>query len=198
MTDSRLVLASKSPRRRELLRQLDITYDCVAIDVDESLRDGESAIDFVRRLAMEKAHTGWQIQKTELARPTLGADTIVVVDGAILGKPRGKDDALRMMSILSGRTHQVMSAVAMVANDSALRLSISEVGMRSTTDAEREAYWDSGEPADKAGAYAIQGLAAMFVERLHGSYSGVMGLPLFETVDLLSRFSIYPPLMKPI
>lgn len=183
-----LYLASQSPRRLELLRQIGIEPQVLAVDVDETPRAQESAEDYVLRLALEKARAGWSVQR---AGPTLGADTSVVLDGHTLGKPRDREHALDMLAALSGREHRVLTAVAVVdGQDERQRLSDSRVSLRAITGQEAAAYWAGGEPADKAGAYAIQGLGAVFVEHLSGSYSGVMGLPLFETADLLGHFGV--------
>jgi septum formation protein len=177
-------LASQSPRRRELLQQIGVPFCPVGIAIDESVRHGEAAPDYVVRLAVAKAEAGWQgIQ----AGCVLGADTAVVLDGRILGKPRDRDDAIHMLGELSGRTHAVLTAVALCdATGTAWRLSQSEVSFRTIVPYECSAYAQTGEPLDKAGAYAIQGYGAVFVEQLRGSYSGVMGLPLFETAALLA------------
>lgn len=186
-----ICLASASPRRRELLDQTGVAYRVVAQSVPEAMRAGEAAEDYVLRLALAKARAGWDSQEGGSRLPVLGADTAVVVAGQILGKPRDRQDGLRMLEALSGCQHQVLTAVALVtAERQASRLSISRVAMREITPQERQAYWDSGEPADKAGAYAIQGRGAVFISRLEGSYSGVMGLPLFETAELLRDFGI--------
>lgn len=158
--------------------------------------DGESPEQFVERLALEKAKAGFLNLGGNHFRPVLGADTAVVIDDDILGKPRDKAHAIGMLQRLSGRRHRVLSAVAVVRRDNLgqdrdlVRLSESFVDFRAITREECVAYWKTGEPADKAGAYAIQGKAAFFIERLEGSYSGVMGLPLFETGELLSQFGI--------
>lgn len=189
-----IILASASPRRRELLTQIGVSYKVLPVDIDESPRPGEAPADFVRRLALEKARAG---QAVHDGPPVLGADTCVVVDGRILGKPRDYAQAQAMLSALSGRVHQVLSAVALVQGERrAQALSQSRVGMRVIAEAEIEAYWASGEPADKAGAYAIQGLGAVFVNALEGSYSGVMGLPVFETAGLLKEFGVDVMLKK--
>ncbi|MDD3517161.1 MAG: Maf family protein [Chromatiales bacterium] len=182
-----LVLASASPRRRQLLEQIGIACLVRPADVDETPRADETAPAFAARLAFDKARA----VRNDAGLPVLGADTVVVVDGRMLGKPRDRADGLDMLERLSGRSHEVISAVAMVrGGHEAGRVSVSAVRFRAITAAEREAYWASGEPADKAGAYAIQGLGALFVEHLEGSYSGVMGLPLFETGELLAAFGI--------
>jgi len=187
--DNRILLASASPRRAQLLQQIGVEFEVLAVDIDESLRAGEAPRDYVQRLALEKARQGYRQQRN--AVPVLGSDTIVMVDEHILGKPTDKDDALAMLSLLSGRQHQVLTAVAMVDGEKSRCLtSVSQVYFSALSEAEMQAYWDSGEPADKAGAYGIQGLAGQFIERLDGSYSGVMGLPLFETAQLLKEFGI--------
>jgi septum formation protein len=180
---SRICLASASPRRRELLSQIGVPHIVRPAHIDETLRADESARDYVVRLAREKAQA---VCAQDATLPVLGADTAVVLDGTIFGKPSGRDDAVDMLMRLSGRTHEVLTAVALATRDAlAERLSVSRVTFRTLTREECDAYWDTGEPHDKAGAYAIQGRGAVFVERLEGSFSGVMGLPLFETAQLL-------------
>ena len=188
-----IYLASASPRRRELLGQLGITYRQLLVDVPEVQDVDEVAEMYVLRVALDKARAGRAILAPDEQRPVIGADTAVVIGGEVLGKPDGRDDALAMLAKLSGQCHQVMSAVALVGpdGDEHSRLSVSTVQFRVITQGEAEAYWETGEPRDKAGGYAIQGLAAVFVERLEGSYSGVMGLPLFETAELLQHFGIH-------
>jgi septum formation protein len=183
-------LASASPRRRELLNQIGIGYTLLHAEVDEALLPGESAGDYVRRVALEKVRAGRLLLSGDAGSPVLGADTAVVVDGRIMGKPCGRDEGIDMLLTLSGRSHQVLSAVAISAGREALRVSESRVTFRTLTQAQCAAYWDTGEPHDKAGGYAIQGRAAMFVSRLEGSYSGVMGLPVYETAELLQEFGI--------
>lgn len=186
----RLILASASPRRQELLAQIGVRYQLAPQNIDESPRDGESPVELVRRLAEEKARAAL----AENAGPdivVLGSDTIVVYDGVILGKPSNRQDALRMLALLSGSSHEVHTAVSICSSDQqSTLLCTTEVRFRPISDAEAAAYWDSGEPEGKAGGYAIQGLAAVFVESIAGSYSGVMGLPLFETAQLLQQFGI--------
>jgi len=183
-----LVLASASPRRCELLAQIGIEFEQQVADIDETPRAGESPADYVARLALEKARA---VRRAgSCAAPVLGADTAVVVEGRILGKPADFADARDMLRLLSGRAHEVFSAVALVAGREAVAVSCSTVRFREIHDSEIAAYWRSGEPCDKAGGYAIQGLAAAFIERLDGSYSGVMGLPLYETAGLLDDFGI--------
>ena len=186
---AQIILASASPRRRELLDQLGIAYETLPVDIDETPLAGESPEAYVERLAMEKACAGFL--KGERRLPALGSDTIVLSGERILGKPRDHDDAVAMLKLLSGETHQVFTAVAMADADQTLcLLNRSKVSLRTLSDSEIEAYWNSGEPADKAGAYAIQGKAAQFIKRVDGSYSGVMGLPLYETAELLKHFGI--------
>jgi septum formation protein len=180
-----IVLASASPRRRELLLQLGVPHEVMAVDADETPHAGESAVQLVTRLARAKAEAG--LRRSTAALPVLGSDTAVVVDGVIFGKPADQDDAQRMLAALSGRTHQVMTAVALVDDEGQVleALSQTDVTMRNISPAEAVAYWETGEPAGKAGGYAIQGRGALFIERISGSYSGVMGLPLYETAQLL-------------
>lgn len=185
-------LASVSPRRRELLAQIAVAYKPLVVAVDETPRAEEDPAAYVARLALAKARAGWDTLAGRPPRPVLGADTAVVIDGLILGKPRHRDEGLAMLTKLSGREHQVFSAVALVAGErEGLRVQVSSVRFRTLTPSERQAYWDTGEPADKAGAYGIQGRAAAFISELKGSYSGVMGLPLFETAELLRDFGIH-------
>jgi len=187
-----IYLASASPRRRELLTQIGIRYELLKVTVPEIPLLDEKAQDFVQRVALEKAQAGKCLLTPEDTHPVLGADTAVVIDGCILGKPADRQEALGMLTSLSGRRHQVMSAVAMAAEHAAVILNISQVTFRNLSVEEIEAYWESGECYDKAGAYAIQGRAAIFVQKLRGSYSGVMGLPLYETAALLQQFGINP------
>jgi len=179
-------LASGSPRRRELLQQIGVEFRVIEAAVDETALKDEAPLDYVSRLAAAKANAGWQRRRTTAAAPVLAADTAVVLDGTILGKPRDRDDALDMLRRLSGRSHEVFTAVALRAGAGLnIKVSRSVVTFRSIDAAEAGAYWESGEAHDKAGAYAIQGRAAIFISELRGSYSGVMGLPLFETAELL-------------
>lgn len=187
---TRLVLASASPRRSELLRQIGVAHRVVIADIDEQTLPGESARDCVMRLAREKA-LRTAARTGDAAVAVLGADTAVVIDGDMLGKPRGPADALAMLERLSARQHEVLSAVAL-AHRGFVRseLSRSVVQFRAITRAEAEAYWATAEPRDKAGGYAVQGYGAVFIESLQGSYSGVMGLPLFETAALLAAAGV--------
>jgi len=187
-----LVLASASPRRRELLGILGVQFNVQSADIDESVNPGESPEGYVRRMALSKARAGL-VTSPECS--VLGADTAVVVDDRILGKPVDRDDALAMLALLSGRRHRVLSAVVLAdADNEVQRLSETEVVFRNIGTAEAEAYWHSGEPADKAGAYAIQGKGAVFVRKIMGSYSGVVGLPLYETAELLVESGYRPAL----
>ena len=189
MTEDFVYLASASPRRSELLRQIGVPFTVRAAAIAEEQLAGETPEAYVVRLAAAKAEAVWAAVAD--SQPVLGADTAVVLDGAVLGKPGGLAEAAAMLERLSGRTHRVLTAVA-VRHAAGLdtRLSASEVRFRATTPAERLAYCETGEPFDKAGGYGIQGHAAVFVEDLRGSYSGVVGLPLFETAALLARCSI--------
>jgi septum formation protein len=190
-------LASASPRRRQLLTQIGVPFQVVSARVDETIVPGEAPEAYVARLAKLKAASGWEPSRAphppqpapaaSNAAPVLAADTAVVLDGRILVKPVDRTDGERMLLELSGRTHEVLTAVTLrMASGFGSRLSRSEVTFRPITAGEARDYWDTGEPQDKAGAYAIQGRAAVFIVNLRGSYSGVMGLPLYETGELLS------------
>jgi septum formation protein len=184
-------LASASPRRSELLRQIGVPFEVRPAEIAETQAAGERADALVLRLAAEKADAVWRRVPTDERRPVLAADTAVVLDERVLGKPADEAEAEAMLAALSGRTHRVLTAVALRCGDAAeTLLSSSEVRFRATTRDERAAYCRSGEPLDKAGGYGIQGRAAMFVEHLAGSYSGVVGLPLFETAALLARCGV--------
>lgn len=181
-----IYLASASPRRAELLNQIRVPHRVQPVDVDESPRSGESPADYVQRLALAKAEALWTRIAGAERLPVLGSDTSVALGEQILGKPRDEEDCVRMLSELSQRTHQVYTAVALRSDSgSACELSVSEVTFRRLQREEIVDYWRTGEPADKAGGYAVQGLGALFIERICGSYSGIMGLPLFETGRLL-------------
>jgi septum formation protein len=192
-----VILASASPRRTELLLQIGVSHRVVPAQIDERRAAGEPIENCVRRLAKSKA-LEVQVALAAVAGATtaveiavLGADTAVVIDDDLLGKPRDRADALAMLARLSGRWHQVLSAVALAsANGMQCTVSRSEVRFRTLSERECALYWDSGEPCDKAGAYAIQGLGAAFVQELRGSYSGVVGLPLFETARLLAEAGV--------
>jgi septum formation protein len=186
-----LYLASGSPRRRELLEQIGVPFTTLPTVIDETPLPNEPAVDYVRRLACAKAQVGLASLAAPGAAVVLGADTSVVLDGRILGKPQDRADALAMLAALSGQTHEVLTAVALVNSQRCeVRVVSSQVSFRPLSAAEIEAYWASGEPQDKAGSYAIQGLGAVFVRDLHGSFSAVVGLPLCETAALLADFGI--------
>lgn len=186
-------LASQSPRRRELLESVGLVFTVLSPDVDESADDSETPGDTVARLAREKAGAGMEIvrRRDMPVHPVLAADTEVIVDGETLGKPASADDAYAMLERLSGRTHRVLTAVAL-HDGTVVRTSTSEslVTMKNLSRSEIERYWATGEPADKAGGYAIQGIGGGFVSRLEGSYSGVVGLPLYETREMLATTGI--------
>jgi septum formation protein len=187
-----IYLASGSPRRRELLQQIGVPFRVVGTSVDEAVRPGEVPAAYVERLAAEKAGAGRAGSRDEADVPVLAADTAVVLGGKVLGKPVDRRDAEGMLRQLSGRTHEVLTAIALLTvNGLESRISRSEVTFRSLAAQEIRDYWETGEPADKAGAYAIQGRAAVFIADLRGSYSGVMGLPLFETAELLSKAGVW-------
>lgn len=196
----RIYLASKSPRRRELLRQIGVQFDVLTFrggergedaDVDETPLPGESVERYVERLALTKAEAGMRrIVWRKLPRqPVLAADTTLELDGEIIGKPADADDARNILQRLSGRTHRVLTAIAISdGNRTRSRISDSTVRFRALTEKDIRHYVASGEPMDKAGAYGIQGRAAVFIEEIRGSYSGIMGLPLFEAAELLEVF----------
>ena len=185
-----LILASSSPRRRELLNQVGMAYQVIVADIDESIRPGEDVGEYVCRMAREKALAVHQRDGVTVA--VLGADTAVVVNGLVLGKPVNREDAIRMLESLSGRTHEVWSAVALVSPGGRLRerLNITRVTFSELDRAWIESYCDSGEPMDKAGAYGVQGIAAQKISHMEGSYSGVMGLPLHETAEILQAAGV--------
>ena len=196
--DKKIYLASKSPRRRELLRQIGIEFELLVLrsdtprgpDVTELVRPGEAAGDYVARVAHEKAALAWGIvQNRRLApRPVLAADTTVTIDGDILGKPANPDEAEAMLGRLSGRTHQVLTSIAVHHTNMAEQVTqVSQVRFATLSPAAIKAYCATPEPYDKAGGYGIQGLAALFVEHIDGSHSGIMGLPLYETATLLRK-----------
>ncbi len=185
----RIHLASASPRRVALLKGLGLTFTAAGVDIDETPRAGESAETMVQRLAAEKAQTGARAASPDCV--TIGSDTTVCMEGQILGKPTNADHARAMLTALSGRSHQVLTAVSVVKNAAIWHaLSITSVQFRDIGRDEVASYWQTGEPHDKAGAYAIQGLGGMFVNSISGSYSGVMGLPIYETSELLAKAGI--------
>ena len=198
----KIYLASRSPRRRELLRQIGVGHELLllredprrSIDLDEAPHASEVPRDYAQRVARAKAETGLQViarRASGLVKPVLAADTTIALDNAVIGKPVDAADAKRILQALSGRSHTVITAVAMVFADKIeTRISESTVTLCALDDALIARYIDSGEPMDKAGAYAVQGRAAAFITRIEGSYSGIMGLPLAETVELLTLFDI--------
>jgi len=188
-----LYLASQSPRRRELLQQIGVLHEVIAADVVEIPHTHESPSDYVQRLACEKAAAGFaRMQQLQLAsRPVLGADTIVVIGDQILEKPQDAEHAAVMLRKLAGTGHQVMTAVAMIVQEKCtVKLSVTDVVFRALEEDEIAAYWQTGEPRGKAGGYAIQGLGAVFVQQIRGSYTGVVGLPIEQTVMLLEEFAV--------
>ncbi|MCB1843443.1 MAG: septum formation inhibitor Maf [Halioglobus sp.] len=188
MTNTPLHLASASPRRRDILTGLGIPFSFSGEDVDEQALEGESAATMVLRLAHDKAAAALPARQ---GTAILGADTAVVLGDRIFGKPGCRHEAMTMLAELSGRTHEVMTGVVLLSGDEQITaLCRTEVRFRAISPAESSAYWESGEPLDKAGGYAIQGLAAVFVSELRGSYSGVMGLPVFETAAMLRAIGI--------
>ena len=186
-----IVLASASERRSRLLDQIGVAHACVAADIDESQHPGEAPAAYVQRLAREKAGVVIGRLEDRADKPVLAADTTVVLDGQVYGKPADEADCVAMLSALAGRTHEVLTAIAL-RHGGLLReaLCTSRVTFRAIGAEECRRYWASGEPAGKAGAYAIQGLGSVFVSRLDGSFSGVMGLPLFETAALLDAAGV--------
>ena len=186
-----LHLASASPRRRELLAQIGVPFVTLIASIDETALPGEPAERYVERLAREKALAGLAALSDPADAVVLGADTAVVLDGRILGKPADRAECLATLAALSGREHQVLTAVALAsAQRIESRVVASRVRFRPLRAGEAEAYWATGEPCDKAGSYGIQGVAAVFVSQLEGSYSAVVGLPLCETAQLLGEFGI--------
>lgn len=186
MARASIILGSASPRRRALLRQIGVECEVRTANIDERAYDNEAPAEYVLRLAIEKANRVASIPVQGESLPVLAADTSVVVDGRILGKPENRADAVSQLQQLSGREHKVLTGVAL-AFDNAVetRLSVSHVRFRRMDTSEIAAYWDTGEPVGKAGSYAVQGIAAVFIQEIRGSYSGIMGLPLYETAQLL-------------
>ncbi|MBS0394474.1 MAG: septum formation inhibitor Maf [Proteobacteria bacterium] len=183
-----ITLASASPRRSLLLEQIGVRHVVRATDVDERVRPGEAPAAYVARVAADKAEAAWALEAT---RPVLAADTAVALGAELFGKPADQSEGVRMLAALAGRTHQVLTAVALrTAQGLGTALSVSEVRFRALSAAECVRYWQTGEPRGKAGGYAIQGLAATFITHLAGSYSGVMGLPLAETAQLLAAAGV--------
>ena len=188
--DVDLYLASQSPRRRQLLEQIGVRFAVKIADIDETIIPDESPEQHVQRLAFEKANAIWTTLSETTKLPVLGADTIVCLDGEILGKPSDQASASSMLRSLSGREHQVITGVALISERHSVCVNVSQVSFRELSQLEIDNYWATGEPIDKAGGYAIQGRAATFVSQLRGSFSGVVGLPLFETAQLLAEFNI--------
>jgi septum formation protein len=204
LADTKIYLASKSPRRRELLRQIGVDFELLLLrsdgprgaDVTETVNPGEAALDYVARVANEKAAFAWDLVRRRhlTPRPVLAADTTVTIDGAILGKPADRAEAVAMLQRLSGRTHQVLTAIAVHHTGMAEhRTQVSQVRFGTLSAASIAAYCATMEPFDKAGGYGIQGSAALFVEHIEGSHSGIMGLPLFETAQLLRQAGLALP-----
>lgn len=195
-----LYLASQSPRRKELLESMGLQLKCCPADIDETASAGESPQNYVQRLALEKAKTAYaNISKPVKNIPCLGADTIVACNGELFGKPKNKQDAQRMWHAMSASQHQVLTAIAVVCEvlnegSNELReqtaLSLNQVSFKKVTDDEMDIYWQSGEPQDKAGAYGIQGRASAWIESIQGSYTGIMGLPLYETNEALKHYGL--------
>lgn len=191
-----IYLASQSPRRRELLEQIGISHTVIKVEVDENPLPDEKPEDYVIRIASEKARAAFS---ADMQQPLLAADTTVTSNGRILGKPANEADFVKMMQLLNGKTHEVLTAIAVIGSspDQAdeikilTRLSRSKVSFRKLSEKEILNYWQNGEPRDKAGGYGIQGLGAVFIKHIEGSYSGIMGLPLYETAELLSEFGVY-------
>ena len=189
----RIYLASRSPRRAELLQQIGVYFSIVTADIDETPEAMEQSDAYVKRLAMEKAQAGYAtvLQNAWVEMPVLAADTTVSINGEILGKPQDDEDAYRMLSLMSGRWHEVHTGTAVAyAGQVALKISSTMVEMDILSDAVIRAYIATGEPKDKAGAYGIQGIAGSLIKRIEGSYSGVMGLPVYETVKLLKQAGV--------
>ena len=189
----KIYLASGSPRRRELLQQIAVPFDVISAPIEEKIKPGETALQYVQRLALEKAQAGLaRIQRDGfMLAPVLGADTLGILDNHILEKPKDEKDAINILRSLSGRTHQVITAIALVSPEkTATAYAITEVSFRSLNEDEIKQYWLTGEPCDKAGGYAIQGLGAVFVKSIQGSYSNVVGLPIEICCELLSQFDV--------
>ena len=187
MVAAKIILASASPRRRELLDQIGVQFTICPVGIDEKPFVDEQPVAYVQRIAAEKSAA----VTTNTGRlPILAADTAVVLESDIMGKPENLQDAMRMLGQLSGKTHQAYTAVSLRGKSHQQILSITDVTFRVLTETEIKYYWQSGESTDKAGSYAIQGLGAIFVQSITGSFSGVVGLPIFETVKLLANEGI--------
>ncbi|MCI0504740.1 MAG: Maf family nucleotide pyrophosphatase [Gammaproteobacteria bacterium] len=198
MTVPQIYLASQSPRRWALIEQMGVRYQALDVVIDECPQPGETPAAFVARLASEKAQTGWRMV-AEHSVPVIGADTCIVLDRQIIGKPETREQGIQLLKHYSGRSHQVLTGIAIVGPETGkhgaavvqhIRVNTSVVTFRVLSDYECEQYWQTGEPVGKAGGYAIQGRAAAFIAKLEGSYSAVMGLPLFEFAELIALFGI--------
>jgi len=191
MNQPQVYLASASPRRQELLSQIGVNFQRLSVDVEEQRNEAETPEQYVKRVALDKAMAGWSSEERALDIPVLGADTEVVVDGQVMGKPQDQQRAMEMLDKISGKEHQVISVVALVQGDRRqILVNLNKVRFSDLTQEEKKTYCYSGEPLGKAGGYGIQGMAAAFISHLEGSYSGVMGLPLYETSNLLKEFGI--------
>jgi len=185
-----LILASSSPRRRQLLELLGLKFEVRSANIDESIQGGETPSAYVERVAMLKAvRVATQMPQALI----LGADTAVVVDGRILGKPQSPADARRMLTLLSGRSHAVLTGIALAGTDQSSRIVESQIDFRVLSRGEIDWYIRTGEPMDKAGAYGAQGIGSFLIQSVHGSYSNVVGLPLAETLLLLNRAGVSFP-----
>ena len=197
MSNKKLVLASQSPRREALLSQLGYQFICQPADIDESVFDDEPALNYVVRMAKEKAEVIAQATKPSLNCLILGADTCVVNNGEILAKPIDLTDCITILQTLSAKKHQVLTAIAVTDGKSiSHEVIITDVYFKTLTTDEITAYWHTGEPQDKAGAYGIQGIGGQFVRRMEGSYSAVVGLPLYETSQLLAKFGLFSAIQQ--
>lgn len=194
MSRTLFILASKSPRRKELLAQLGFEFLAVSADIDESIQAGETPLHYVERLAIEKAQAITKLPEYQQAS-VLGSDTAVVINNEILGKPSNQQASAEMLAKLSNNQHQVYTSIAVVTGQQVLsKVVVTDVEFKALTNEEINAYWQTGEPQDKAGSYGIQGLGGQFVKKIDGSYSSVVGLPLVETAELLTQCGIKPAL----
>jgi septum formation protein len=188
MINAEIILASTSPRRRQLLTQLGVSYQVSAVTIDETPWVNEDPLAYVQRVSAAKSDASAQLNSTLV--PILAADTVVVLDKKIMGKPKNQQHAAEMLIALSAKTHQVYSAISLRGKQHWQRVNVTDVTFRALKPSEIEAYWQTGEPCDKAGGYAIQGLGSIFIQSIQGSFSAVMGLPLFETAELLTQQGI--------
>jgi len=192
--NKQLILASKSPRRKQLLSQLGFQFECESADIDESVLPEENPEDYVRRVAVEKAQAIANILEFSDNIIVLGSDTSVVIEGEILGKPVDKTDFVDMFNKLSGKRHQVITGIAVVQSARIeSRIVVTDVYFKPLTSQEIDNYWYTNEPQDKAGGYGIQGIGGQFIEKIDGCYFSVVGLPLYETTQLLNEFGLYTP-----